>query len=200
MSSATQSQQSKVLFKYNNENDLLKAVLNKTSFYYITKKELLINLEKGLYGLAIIDKNIIRYKKEDLKRYTKDPTKFRDLIYQESLKTSINIIINNQLTKNDVKNSLKNTKIKLTEKNTLNQMLKQLSSVKSKFGKTDEEVKKSAYDFYNNTYTEKIDINEKSLYNDIKVLNTFSLYLNVNTNWSADEIDDLAEDLHIDKK
>ena len=38
MSSATQSQQSKVLVKYNNEIDLLKAILSKTSNYYITKK------------------------------------------------------------------------------------------------------------------------------------------------------------------
>ena len=200
MSSATQSQQSKVLVKYNNEIDLLKAILSKTSNYYITKKNLLINLENGLYGLAVLDNHIIEYKKQDLKRYNKDPTKFRELIYQESLKTSINIIINNQLTKNDVKNSLKTTKTRLTEKNTLNQMLKQLSSVKSSYGKTDEEIRKSAYDFYNNTYTEKIDINEKSLYNDIKVLNIFTAYLNVNTNWTADEIDELAEELPTTEK
>lgn len=200
MSSATQSQQSKVLVKYNNEIDLLKAILNKTSNYYITKKDLLINLEKGLYGLAVIDNQIIQYEKKDLKRYPKDPTKFRELIYQESLKTSIFIIINEQLTKNDVKNSLKTTKTRLTEKSVLNKMLKQLSSLKSSYGTNDDEVRKSAYDFYNNTYNEKIDINEKSLYNDIKVINLFTTYLNVNINWTADEIDELAEELSTAEK
>tara|TARA_B110000285_G_C14832131_1_gene471351 strand:+ start:101 stop:682 length:582 start_codon:yes stop_codon:yes gene_type:complete len=192
MSSANQS---KILIKFNNETDFLKTILSKTSKYYITKKELLINLEKGLYGLSVIDNQIIKYDKEDLKRYTKEPTKFREIIFQESLKTSIYIIIENQLKKNDVIVSLKNTRTKLKEKNTINQMLNQLSSVKSSYGDTNEQVRKSAYKFYNSNYNEKININEKSLYNDIKIINIFTAYLNVITDWTADEIDELAEEL-----
>tara|TARA_R100000951_G_scaffold60438_1_gene50775 strand:- start:200 stop:802 length:603 start_codon:yes stop_codon:yes gene_type:complete len=196
MSSVKQSKQSKILIKHINETDFLKAILNKTSNYYITKKELLINLERGLYGLSVIDNQIIKYDKEDLKRYNKEPKKFRELIFQESLKISIYIIINEQLKKNDLMASLRDTRTKLKEKNTLNLMLNQLSSVKSHYGDTNEQVKKSAYDFYNSNYNDKININEKSLYNDIKVINIFTAYLNVISQWTADEINELAEELY----
>jgi len=194
MSSMTQS---RILTKFNNETMFLKAILSKTADYYSTKKELLINLERGIYGVAVMDNNIITYEKEDLKRYTKDSSKFRELVFDESLKTAIYIIINKQFEKN--KASLRDTKTRLKEKSTLNEMLKQVADIKSPYGKTNEEVKISAYKFYNSNYNQKININEKSLHNDIIALNLFSAYLNVISEWTANEIDELAEQLPQDR-
>ena len=46
--------QSAILMKYDKEPDYNKAILLKMVEYYRIKKMLLLNLEKGLYGFAVI--------------------------------------------------------------------------------------------------------------------------------------------------
>jgi hypothetical protein len=153
---------------------------------------LLLNLEKGLYGFAVIDRNIIAYEKEDLKYYTKEPSKFKELIYNESLKLASYHFIKNQLEKNDAKNKLSDTKYRLSEKNALN---KTINIIMKALNKTEKGVRISAYEYYNRNYNETIDINNKQLFNDIKVISIYAIYLNMNINWSANDIDELTENI-----
>jgi hypothetical protein len=175
--------------KFNMEDDFYKALLLKIVFYYKTKKHLLLNLEKGLYGLAIIDNSIIEYKKEDLKRY-KD--QFRNTIFKESLKSASYHFINKQMEKNDAKKKLKDVKYRLTEKNSLNKTIKLIVDT-GLFGKNQNEVMKKSYDYYNETYTEKIDISKKSVFDDIRAVTMYATYLHIFMNWDGDDIDELME-------
>lgn len=193
MSSVTQSQQSKVLVKYNNETDFNKVILRRTSNYYTAKKKLLMTIEEGL-AVITIDGQIIRCNKEELEIYTKEPAKFRELNYKESLFRSLYVIVNELFKLKEVKTAYKDKKTKLIEENNLNELLKQIVSVKS-YGDTNEQARKSAYDFYNSVYTKKININENSLKNDVKVLTIFTTFLNIFTDWTADEIDNLTEEI-----
>lgn len=188
----SQSNQSAILMKYDKEPDYNKAILLKMVEYYRIKKMLLLNLEKGLYGFAVIDRNIIAYEKEDLKYYTKEPYKFKELIYNESLKLASYHFIKNQLEKNDAKNKLSDTKYRLSEKNALN---KTINIIMKALNKTEKGVRISAYEYYNRNYNETIDINNKQLFNDIKVISIYAIYLNMNINWSADDIDELTENI-----
>jgi hypothetical protein len=61
--------------------------------------------------------------------------------------------------------------------------------------KTEKGVRISAYEYYNRNYNETIDINNKQLFNDIKVISIYAIYLNMNINWSANDIDELTENI-----
>ena len=182
--------------KFDKETDFNKVILRRTSNYYTAKKRLLKTIEEGLDCDAVItiDGQIIRCNKEELEIYTKEPAKFRELNYKESLFLSLYVIVNELFKLKEVKTAYKDKKTKLIEKNNSNELLKQIVSVKS-FGDTNEQARKSAYDFYNSVYTKKININVNSLKNDVKVLTIFTTYLNISTNWTADEIDNLTEEL-----
>lgn len=182
--------------KFDKETDFNKVILRRTSNYYTAKKKLLMTIEEGLDCDAVItiEGQIIKCNKGDLEIYTKEPAKFRELNYKESLFLSLYVIVNELFKLKAVKTAYKDKKIKLIEENNLNELLKQIVSVKS-YGDTNEQARKSAYDFYNSVYTKKININVNSLKNDVKVLTIFTTYLNISTNWTADEIDNLTEEL-----
>lgn len=177
--------------KFNREDDLHKALLLKIVDYYKAKKNMLINLDKGLNSFSVIDNHIIQYEEKDLKRY-KDPKHFRDIIFKESLKTASYHLINKQMEKNDAKKRIKDTKYRLVEKNCLNKTIKMIIDT-GLFGKNQNEVMNNAYDHYNKNYTEKINISKKLLLDDIKAINIYALYLNINMSWTGDDIEELAE-------
>lgn len=182
-----------VIDKFNMEDAMYKTILLKIVNYYRHKKQLLINLENGLKGFSVLDNHIIQYEEKDLNRY-KDPKQFRKLIFRESLRTALYHFIKNQMEKNDAKNKLTNTKYRLTEKNCLNKTIKMITDFEFElFGKNEEEVMKNAYEHYNKNYTEKIDISKKRLFDDIKAINIYALYLNINMSWNEDDIDELME-------
>lgn len=180
-----------ILDKFNMEDDLNKSLLLKIIHYYKTKKKLLLDLENGLSSFSVIDNHIIQYEEKDLERY-KNPDKFRDIIFKESLKTASYHFINKQMEKNDAKKKLKDTKYRLIEKNSLNKTIKMIIDT-GFFGKNQNEVMKNAYDHYNKNYTNKIDISKKSLLDDIKAINIYALYLNINMSWNGDDIEELTK-------
>ena len=152
---------------------------------------MLINFDKGLNSFSVIDNHIIQYEEKDLNRY-KDPNKFRDIIFKESLKTASYHLINKQMEKNDAKRRIKDTKYRLVEKNSLNKTIKMIIDT-GLFGKNHNEVMNNAYDHYNKNYTEKINISKKLLLDDIKAINIYALYLNVNMSWNGNDIEELAD-------
>jgi len=185
---------SKVLLKYKNEPQYNQAVISKIISYYIVIREQIFNLERTppLYGLAVLDREIIQFDNEDLKRIG-NPNNFRKFVYQESIKRAIYHFIKNQLDLNNLNQRLKNTKYKLQEKTALNKTLNQF--VINGICKTNEEVRNIAYEHYNKCYNDKKDINKNSLADDIMVVNNYVLYFDINNRWTADEISELSDNL-----
>lgn len=187
-----------IIKKYQQQQDVVKAILNKTLEHFKANKELIIATENKMYGVAVVDNHIYNYTENDLKELNNNPKVFIENIYAKCYKLAIYSIITSALEKTNAKTEIsKSTRARLIEKNALKKTIKQFLN----FGlfENEEAFKQKAYDYYNNTYNEQLDINSKNLFNDIKVVNIYTMYICISANWSVYDANILSNHIYNNK-